>query len=216
MRNDLYVGALVALGAHAALALISPTVRQVGPPAKDDEIIICVFPKQEEFVAPEPEIGDPVELKETTVVAPRLPDVPRVAQTDSFTMPPTVVPEGAVIDSKAATIPTERLGSVKGTREIVDLTALDRTPIARFQARPQYPFEMKRVGISGEVLVEFIVEANGLVRDAKAVRSSQREFEAAAVQAVNKWTFRPGQKSGCNVATRMQVPIIFSLNEGRE
>jgi protein TonB len=98
----------------------------------------------------------------------------------------------------------------------VDLTALDRTPIARFQARPQYPFEMKRVGISGEVLVEFIVEANGLVRDAKAVRSSQREFEAAAVQAVNKWTFRPGQKSGCNVATRMQVPIIFSLNEGRE
>jgi protein TonB len=216
MRNDLYFGALVALGAHAALALISPAVRQVRPPAVDDTLITCVFPKQEELVEPEPEAGDPVESKPTTVSAPRLPEVPRMAPTGVFTMPPTVVPEGTMPDSKTTTIPTERLGSKKGAVEIVDLTLLDRTPIARFQAQPQYPFEMRHAGISGEVLVEFIVEANGSVRDARVVRSSQREFEAAAVQAVSKWTFRPGQKGGRNVATRMQVPIAFGLNEGRE
>ncbi len=75
---------------------------------------------------------------------------------------------------------------------------------------------MKRNGIAGEVLVEFIVDANGTVRDAHAVRSSQREFEASAVRAVSKWTFRPGQKGGRNVATRMQVPIVFSLNESQD
>jgi protein TonB len=72
---------------------------------------------------------------------------------------------------------------------------------------------MRRAGIAGEVLVDFIVDSNGDVRNAYAVRSSQREFEAAAVQAVSKWKFRPGKKGGRNVNTHMQVPIVFTLNE---
>jgi protein TonB len=97
--------------------------------------------------------------------------------------------------------------------EVFDISKLDQQPVARFQARPQYPFEMRRAGIAGEVLVDFIVDSNGDVRNAYAVRSSQREFEAAAVQAVSKWKFRPGKKSGRNVNTHMQVPIVFTLNE---
>jgi protein TonB len=72
---------------------------------------------------------------------------------------------------------------------------------------------MRRAGITGEVLVEFIVDANGDVRNAYAVRSTQREFETAAVQAVSKWKFRPGKRGGKAVNTRMQQPISFSLNE---
>ena len=55
--------------------------------------------------------------------------------------------------------------------------------------------------------------ANGDVREAYAIRSTQREFEAAAVQAVSKWKFRPGKKGGRNVNTKMQVPIVFSITE---
>ena len=214
MRNDLYLGALVALGAHAALALISAPERRPPAPKTDDPYIegSFVLPPDPVEPPPEPVVGDPADVKESTVTAPRLPDVPRVASSDSFTMPPTVVPEGAQIDPRAVTIPTEGPRLRKGTSDIIDFTTLDRTPTAKFQARPQYPFEMRRGGISGEVLVEFIVEANGAVRDARAVRSSQREFEDAAVQAVSKWKFRPGQKGGRDVATRMQVPIVFSLN----
>ena len=72
---------------------------------------------------------------------------------------------------------------------------------------------MRRAGITGDVLVEFIVDANGDVRNAFAVRSSQREFETAAVQAVSKWKFKPGRKGGRAVNTRMQQPITFSLAE---
>ena len=68
-------------------------------------------------------------------------------------------------------------------------------------------------GISGEVLVDFIVDTNGDVRNAFAAHSSQREFEATAVQAVTKWKFRPGRKNGHAVFTHMQVPIVFTLNE---
>lgn len=99
---------------------------------------------------------------------------------------------------------------------VLDLSDLDRVPWARFQAATEYPFEMKREGAGGEVLVEFVVAADGSVQDARAVRSSRREFEAAAERAVVKWKFRPGQKEGRNVATRIQVPIVFSLNEARD
>ncbi len=96
--------------------------------------------------------------------------------------------------------------------EIYDISKLDRTPVPRFQARPQYPFEMRRAGVSGEVVVDFIVDATGEVQKAFALRSSRPEFEEAAVQAVSKWKFNDGPKGGRQVGTHMQVPIVFSLS----
>jgi RNA polymerase sigma factor (sigma-70 family) len=94
-----------------------------------------------------------------------------------------------------------------------DISMLDQQPAPRLQARPQYPFEMRRAGISGEVVVDFVVNTAGDVVDATAVRSSRREFEEAAVQAVSKWKFKPGRKGGQDVATHLQVPLVFTLTE---
>src|SRR5690606_28571315 len=113
------------------------------------------------------------------------------------------------------TIPQSRpSGNIgKGMGNLFNLADLDQPPTATLQSNPIYPFEMRRAGITGEVMVGFIVDARGDVREAYAIRSSQREFEAAAVQAVSKWKFRPGKKGGRNVNTRMQVPIVFSITE---
>jgi TonB family protein len=70
---------------------------------------------------------------------------------------------------------------------------------------------MKVAGISGEVVVDFVVDIDGDVKFAVPIRSSQKEFEAAAVAAVSKWKFKPGQKGGRDVPTHLQVPIVFSL-----
>jgi TonB family protein len=96
---------------------------------------------------------------------------------------------------------------------LFDISKLDQTPVARFQARPQYPLEMRRAGITGEVVVEFVVDVNGDVINATALRSSRTEFEAAAVAAVSKWKFKPGRKGGRDVNTRLQVPIVFTMND---
>lgn len=99
-------------------------------------------------------------------------------------------------------------------REVFEIGHLDQTPRPKFQARPQYPFELRSAGVQGEVIVDFVVDASGEVTEAKALRSSRSEFEAAAVDAVSKWKFAPGRKDGRDVATHMQVPIMFRLANG--
>ena len=50
--------------------------------------------------------------------------------------------------------------------QIYDLAQLDHKPAVTSQPRPQYPFEMRRGGIKGKVLVDFIVKPDGAVTNA--------------------------------------------------
>lgn len=95
--------------------------------------------------------------------------------------------------------------------EVFDLSRLDVKPEAKFQARPQYPFEMRRDGIRGEVVVDFVVAADGSVQNAYALKSSRREFESAAVDAVSKWKFSPGKVASLPVNAHLQMPIVFTV-----
>lgn len=91
------------------------------------------------------------------------------------------------------------------------LQTLEQRPQPRFQQRPEYPAAMRKSGVEGEVVVDFVIDASGVVKDARALRSSRSEFDAAAVAAVSGWKFTPGVKGGVPVATQMQIPIVFSL-----
>jgi TonB family protein len=97
--------------------------------------------------------------------------------------------------------------------EVFDLSKLEQPPVPTYQVRPDYPLELRRAGISGAVTVEFIVGITGDVREAFAVKSTQRDFEGAAVAAVLQWKFKPGMRQGVPVNTRLLVPIVFSLNK---
>lgn len=107
----------------------------------------------------------------------------------------------------------EQARAAAASNEVFDISKLDRAPVPRFQAKPQYPFEMHRAGIGGEVVVDFIIDTAGDVQKPSALRSTRGEFEAAAVQAVGKWKFNAGQKGGRDVNTHMQVPIVFAIPE---
>ncbi len=97
--------------------------------------------------------------------------------------------------------------------DLFDIANLDQQPTPRFQSKPVYPFEMRRAGITGEVHVAFIVDNKGKVVQAYAFRSSHREFEKPAIQAVSKWRFRPGKKDDRAVNTRMQAAIQFNITD---
>ncbi|MDP1579451.1 MAG: TonB family protein [Candidatus Didemnitutus sp.] len=90
---------------------------------------------------------------------------------------------------------------------------LDNPPRARSQAAPIYPFEEKKHGITGEVVVEFAVDVRGVVQNARVIESSSRAFEEPTLRAVAKWRFEPGKRHGKVVGFRMTVPVVFNLNE---
>lgn len=87
------------------------------------------------------------------------------------------------------------------------------TPAVLTQARPQYPFDLRRAGISGEALIEFTVNVTGRVENAFVVRATDIRLAEAALAAVNQWTFRAGTLNGEPIPFVMQIPIVFTLNE---
>jgi protein TonB len=211
MRRDLIIGFIITISIEVLVAWTGNLTHfHPKPRQKDDDIQVnIVMPKIE---PDEPEVLEDQPPQPVEIAPPMLQDVPQVVTPESFVQqiePPP--PDLSALAKNIVKIPEVRTG-LQGV-EIFDISKLDQQPVAKFQARPQYPFEMRRAGISGDVLVDFIVDTNGDVRNAFSAHSSQREFEAAAVQAVSKWKFKPGRKNGHNVYTHMQVPIVFTLNE---
>jgi periplasmic protein TonB len=156
------------------------------------------------------EVDDaPPKAKTNDVSPPSLPEVPAKPSIDSITQP--IEPPHAVVDLTMTKISTDTDSGRAGDK-LYKLSDLDQAPEATFQARPTYPFELRRAGTTGEVTVDFIVDANGNVRNVYAAHSSRQEFEQAACTAVSHWKFRPGRKGGRAVNVHMQVPILFTLS----
>jgi periplasmic protein TonB len=216
MSRDLIVGillsALIHLGIFFGDRLIPEKKIEVKKVEDVPKVQLMQMPKMDE---PEPEIIETTEeVKPLDLAPPMQQDVPQLATPESFVQkmqPPP--PENVAISASMNIVPEIRDPNMFRGMKVFDISMLDQQPTPKFQARPQYPFEMRRAGIAGDVVVEFIVDTNGDVQDAHAIRSSQREFEAAAVSAVSKWKFKAGRKGGRDVPTRMQVPIVFTLNE---
>jgi RNA polymerase sigma factor (sigma-70 family) len=117
--------------------------------------------------------------------------------------------QNAVNDSNARAAAVARVNSA----DALSPGQLDRFPQATARVAPKYPVELRKAGITGEVLVEFVVDASGAVTDAYAVTSTHEDFEAEAIAGVKQWKFAAGLKGGKPVNTRMQQKIAFSLNE---
>jgi periplasmic protein TonB len=222
MRRDLIIGILVSVLVHGGFAALGELSKgRKKAPVKEEEppTIQVAMPPPIEPDEPETVDLEPTPQQETAALAPpSIVDIPGVVLPDSFTQqiqPPP--PPNLGKPTGLTAIPPGRPGTGaigKGLGEIFDIRNLDQQPAERgVRAQPSYPFEMRRAGINGEVIVGFIVDTNGDVRDAYVIKSSQREFEAPALQAVMKWKWKPGRKGGKAVNTRMQIPIVFNLTD---
>lgn len=75
---------------------------------------------------------------------------------------------------------------------------------------PAYPKEEQVQGIGGMVVLIVDVAADGTVTKAAVERSSNNDkLDAAAMDAVKLWKFKPAVKDGRAVASRSRVPIEF-------
>jgi protein TonB len=88
----------------------------------------------------------------------------------------------------------------------------DQPPVPLQITQPRYPPSAFHKGISGTVEVEILIDKTGHVAKARVVRSIP-ELDAAALQCVMEWEFRPAQKAGQPVATVASAPITFTITK---
>ena len=77
-----------------------------------------------------------------------------------------------------------RVAAAPVSGEVFDISKLDQTPRPKYQARPQYPFELRRAGVTGQVVVDFIVDKDGNVQNAQAAKSSLANKTGEVVKLV--------------------------------
>lgn len=226
MSRSLLIALAASFLLHAGIALSGYLVPEPAPTAPAEEeipVIALDLPPPPEPEEPETFdnqlSGDPSEESAPASLAPPMLNDAPSAVLDSPFVQPIQPPPPPGLDRSAGDnliIPvTTRpsLGTGKGLGQIFDLSALEKHPVPTFQARPQYPFELRRAGINGEVVVRFIVDSNGNVRDPRIIRSTNPAFEAPVLNAVLKWKFRPGEKGGVKVNTsNVEIRIPFNLN----
>jgi protein TonB len=217
MNRDLIIGLVVSLALHATVLLGfnrkgSAPVHQV---ETKDAIIQMELPPLEE--EKEDKVEELEEAPQETVMAPpSLVDMPTVVPVDAFTQPIAPPPPPGLQPSKGAiTIPVTKPGANfgRGISNLFNVGDLDNPPVARVRQAPSYPYDMRRAGINGTVVVEFIINTEGDVIQTQVVRSSHREFEQPALQAVAKWKFKPGRKGGRVVNVRASQLLEFNATD---
>lgn len=89
----------------------------------------------------------------------------------------------------------------------------DPIPVAAIP--PQYPRDALMQGISGWVRVEFTINADGSVSDARVVDAEPRRgiFDREALRAITRWRFKPMVQDGEAVSSRAGYTIDFKLDE---
>jgi TonB family protein len=88
----------------------------------------------------------------------------------------------------------------------------DRTmPKVVFRVPPVYPIGLRQAGMRGEVMVEFVVDTEGRVKNPIVVRTLHPAFNEAALAAIQRWRFEPGRVAGRPVNTLMQQGISFTV-----
>lgn len=209
-RNDLIVGFLAAVALVGTAFWISQHLHRaaIAPsPAAQPKLPPIVMPGPDQAV--EISAYEGVKTK-TTVFPPTLPDVPAVPRPDVPTQPVQYSPTTRSL-GPVTTIPKD-IDAGLGSTQVFDPSQLDSPPKPTYRPQPTYPYEMRKLGVTGEVWVRFLVDPRGAVSEVSVVKSTHRDFEAPATAAVGRWRFTPGRRSGQPVWTRMEIPIVFSID----
>lgn len=78
----------------------------------------------------------------------------------------------------------------------------------------KYPEAALRDGIQGRVMVDFIIEKDGRLTNARVTKGVSEELDAEALKVVSaspKW--KPGRVKGNKVRTSMSIPVEFKLEK---
>ena len=84
-------------------------------------------------------------------------------------------------------------------------------PTVIFKVEPEYSEEARKAKFQGTVVLAVIVDEKGNPRDLRVIRPLGLGLDQKAIEAVEKWRFRPGMKDGRAVNVQATIEVNFRL-----
>ncbi len=111
---------------------------------------------------------------------------------------------------RAATF--SRDSSNKAVNNVKDIQAKNFAAKLINSVEPKYPSSAKRKGIELEIMVEFNIDKNGLVKNIQFESKSKVSYFRNTIRnAMQKWRFLPAKENGRAVESKMSKIFSFSL-----
>jgi TonB family protein len=97
----------------------------------------------------------------------------------------------------------------------VAASEVDRLPELLGDLTPGYPDELRRVGLSGETLLEYVIDREGRVAPGsiRVIRTSHPAFAQSVIESLNRARFKPAQRAGRSVAVVVRQRIRFESHQ---
>ncbi|MEP7365042.1 MAG: energy transducer TonB [Acidobacteriota bacterium] len=84
-------------------------------------------------------------------------------------------------------------------------------PSLIFKVEPEYSEEARKAKFQGSVLLQVVVDDKGNPKDIKVIRPLGLGLDEKAIEAVQKWRFRPGFLNGKAVPVQAMIEVNFRL-----
>lgn len=94
-----------------------------------------------------------------------------------------------------------------------DESEFDAKPVPVKTPPPVYPSQLRRDGVAGLVAVRVTIDEQGNVSECSVSKSTNPEFESAALSAIRNWKFKPAVKGGAAVKSHLIIPLKFAVDE---
>ena len=91
-----------------------------------------------------------------------------------------------------------------------ETAAVDTKPLPIRTPQPEYPANLRAQNVEGMVVLAVSIDEKGEVTTCEVTKSTDKRFEAAAVEAVRRWKFNPATKNNTPVSCKVTLPIRFS------
>lgn len=74
---------------------------------------------------------------------------------------------------------------------------------------PAYPTELLSDPVSGQAVIQFVVNTDGRVENMEVKSADHEAFGGAAMEALADWEFEPATKDGVPIARKVSLPMQF-------
>ena len=139
--------------------------------------------------------------------------------------PPAVAPAGVRVPVRFDTgVSQTTLGAIRPLsgyapnvgpvlpRGVLKVGDAVKTPRRLVNVAPTYPQDAIDAKVQGAVVLDVLVDADGVPSDVQVVQGIP-QLDAAAIEAVRKWRYEPTLMNGKPVPVAMTVTVNFSLDQ---